>query len=439
MRRRIFAPGFVLLIMLLVLAGCAPSAPAVPTQVSTQNMNPTATQSTTNPPATQNASGGTTTPPTAIAEKPATPTAAAAAPSATNTPEAATTAPTAASTPTTQASPTAGNPTVTGTVEPSGTEMVTAQTLTVEGAAATAVAVDSNGTVYAVTNRGLYRNPNPPSGTWTKMSSEVNLPNLVAEGNLLLSGKAVGCSKGDPGVPLRISTDGGKTWSQPVKFNGEVVEARPVQTFGTRLHAIACTMVYYSDDQGKTWKRTIDLTDSYDIFDLATDRNAQVLYYTATSEGGSGILRKASRTSTGWANPQDLLSYWGAGTVSLSSGGTIYVGTAQGVQYSTDGGKTWHDQNKGLEAAILGFDPSSGSPPNAAEEAKFQAGARVYCFGFSWDGGRIYLGSGNGLYMRDSTSRWQLKALQGQKVLEITAAPKTLYVRTDRGVMTIPL
>lgn len=426
MRRSIFAPGFVLLILLLVLAGCAPSAPSVPTQVSSQSTSPTATQNT---------SGGNTTSPTAVAVKPATPTAVAL--GATPTAETVAT-PTTANTPATQPSPTTGVPTVTGTVEPSGTEMVTAQTLTVEGAAATTVAVDGNGTVYAVTNQGLYRNPNPSSGTWTKMSSEVNLPNLVVEGNLLLSGRAVGCSKGDAGVPLRISTDNGKTWSQPVKFEGEVIEARPVQTFGSRLHAIACTMVYYSDDQGKTWKRTIDLTDSFDIFDIATDRNAQALYLTATSEGGSGILRKASRTGTGWGQPQNLLSYWGAGTVSLSNAGTIYVGTVQGVQYSTDGGKTWHDQNKGLDAAILGFDPSTSSPPNAAEEAKFQAGARVYCFGFSWDGGRIYLGSGNGLYMRDSSSRWNLKALQGQTVLEITSAPKTLYVRTDHGIMTIP-
>ncbi|HEV2107159.1 MAG TPA: glycosyl hydrolase, partial [Thermomicrobiales bacterium] len=199
------------------------------------------------------------------------------------------------------------------------------------------------------------------------------------------------------------STDAGRSWEhlglEDTRHIGKV-RVHPgnpdivwVAAFGHAFGRNEERGVYKSDDGGKTWRKTLFVSDKAGAVDLSVDeRNPRILYAT---------IWEAYR------------SFW-----QISSGGP-----ESGLWRSTDGGETWEEitRNPGLPAGMLGKLGVSASPAKSG---------RVWCL--------IEHAKEGGLYRSDDYGDTWSKVSDNQNLISrawyyihLTADPQdpeTVYV-----------
>lgn len=402
------AQGAALLLTLALLAGCGAAPPL------------TATPPTPPPTAVATATAGGPASPAPVATSTASPVSTPAATATAGSPGTPTTAATRPATPTASPATTA-----------------TAELLRIEGQPVTQLAIADAGHRYATTPVGLFALTGEQverrggAGSW---------PNLVAVGpTTLISGERMSCGRGDGGVALRRSVDGGRTWQPAQALAGSgSLRARPIPTLGNTLFAIACDGLYRSTDGGGAWARLAILAPDSEPVDVATTPDgARLFIVTLVGEGGTTRLVASERQGDTWAPARVLRESWGGGVVGVGAEAgrlVVFFGHPLGLEVSRDGGATWSALNAGLDSTRLLEDPRAG-PLSVAEEAKLRRGVGIYSLSPRLDRPEVLLGGGDGVY-RLSGATWQkLPVLTGQIVREVFHdLDGTAYARTDVGV-----
>jgi hypothetical protein len=310
----------------------------------------------------------------------------------------------------------------------------------IEGQPVTQAAIAAERRRYVTTKAGLFAligdqvERRATGGEW---------PNLVSAGpETLISGDRPPCARGDGGVALRRSVDGGRTWKPAPAVGGSgALEARPVPTLGGDLFALACDGLYRSTDAGATWRRLAILEPDHEPVDVATTPDGARLYVVVLfGEGGTTRLLVSERQGDAWSPTRSLRESWGGGVVGVGREGgrpVVYFGGPLGVEVSRDGGATWQPLNDGLDSARLLADPRGPALP-PAEEAKLRRGVGVYSLAPRLDKPQALLGGSDGVYVLDA-GRWRkLPALNGQIVREVFFdLDGVAHARSDLGVFRL--
>lgn len=161
-----------------------------------------------------------------------------------------------------------------------------------------------------------------PGGLSGQVSVDVDRSNGAGQGNVYVLAPVVRLSNYDPGdVMFSRSSDGGDTWSSPIRVNDDVSETA-TQWFGTmsvapngRIDAVwldtrdgqtfsdSSALYYsYSTDQGNTWSVNEKLSDSFDphlgypnqdkmgdYFDMVSDNTSAHLAWAGTFNGEEDV------------------------------------------------------------------------------------------------------------------------------------------------------
>lgn len=314
--------------------------------------------------------------------------------------------------------------------------------ITVNGAPAQDAATTPSNKLLVSTANGLFRrnaaddNADPATWTWQKLGDKTPLPNLVSvDDNTLLAGDAPACdSLKPPGIGLLRSTDGGTTW---VSVSGDdqpntPLYARPVDTSGDDLFAVACNGVYRSTDQAASWQLQPDLaTPNATITDLALNFDGSTMYFAASDKRSISTLYRSDANINRWATPLPLTSTWNATFVRIGPPDqSLYFGSPLGLYVRPAGGQDWRLDTAGLQDTILGGDPRSGYAPTAP-----QRNAGLYDLFPATN--LLLLGASNGLYAAIPGQPWQLTALRGTPVYHLFFGPGGLYARIPAGVVLL--
>jgi photosystem II stability/assembly factor-like uncharacterized protein len=190
------------------------------------------------------------------------------------------------------------------------------------------------------------------------------------------------------------STDGGTTWSGPVRVGTDLVIglALDPQRPGRVYAAVQDGTVATSDDGGSTWTEV--LVSVYLTNGITVDAYGAV--YVA---GFEGIHRSTDHGRT-WAATafDDRASFWSL--VAEPSGGNLYAGGSAGVFRSTNGGISWEPINAGLpmlQVWSLAVDPN--------------------------DPATLYAGTERGLFRSsDGGLQWRQMPLPNHSVWDVAAA-----------------
>ncbi len=218
-------------------------------------------------------------------------------------------------------------------------------------------------TLFAMTDAGLFR-LNENAANWVSIPS-TGLPNrnafaprIVASGNSLVVSGGNG-----PGSGLYRSTDDGLTFtqSQSAGFIGSLV-ANGDDVYAGGHFGVG---IYFSSDQGRTFKR---LNNSLTNTDIAVLALSGTNLFAGT--GGLGVflltnnVQSWSEANAGLAEEDKLIN-----TVA-ANGATLLAGTlGRGVLRSLDHGQQWTAANTGL-------------PPSTSVQSFASFGANVYLGAF---------------------------------------------------------
>jgi hypothetical protein len=256
-----------------------------------------------------------------------------------------------------------------------------------------AVGVDG-ATLFGVQGDELLRS-NDGGVSWAAVGS-AQPGTLLASANdaeLLYSGDRAGCGRGFSEIPYSNSTDGGATW-QVVEQNQGIEPLHAYSAVGQAVVFGTDCGLKISVDGGATWTPVADLAGE-DIFALATDPEVappRVLVVGVT-EGGTGRLFMLETANIAAPALVGALTQFWANAVVDWSNGRIVLATAHNLGVSDDGGATWNWTRLGLEDVTYSVDPLIEGIPT--EE---QSGG----YGFTTvvidpaDRNRIWLGSNQG-------------------------------------------
>ena len=314
--------------------------------------------------------------------------------------------------------------------------------LTVNGAIALQATTTPSNKLLVVTAQGLFLrtsgddNADPATWIWKRLGDKTPLPNLLAvDDNTLLAGDAPACgSLKPPGVGLIRSTDGGATWAS---LSGDdqpnaPLYARPVDTSGDDLFAVACNGVYRSTDQATSWQLQPDLAaPNATITDLALNFDGSTMYFAASDKRDNSTLYRSDANINRWATPLPLTSTWGAIFIRIGPPAqSLYFGSPLGLYVRPAGGNDWRLDTAGLQDTILAGDPRSGYAPTTSPRS-------VGLYDLLPATNLLLLGASNGLYASVPGQPWQLAALRGTPVNQLFFGPGGLYARIPAGVMLL--
>lgn len=272
----------------------------------------------------------------------------------------------------------------------------------------------------------------------TIVARGVQAPNLAAlDAMHLVSGAMTLCARGGGGAPLRYSQNGGATWQAASGPGAQAIEGTPALVRGTDVFALTCGGILWSTDSGRTYKRVANLSPAnYDPQAVALSSDGRFAYLAATSEGGSLVVVRSERLGSGWDDPHTVAKGWGKAALGVSPENQIYLGTATGVQASSDRGQTWQSVSAGLEAELLSTDPSQGRLTDA-DTARLRAGVGVYAFAFLDK--LVVAATNHGIYTRRVGEPWQRRPEIASAATRLAVAGSSLFVTTPRGVVTVTL
>lgn len=207
---------------------------------------------------------------------------------------------------------------------------------------------------YALTPVGLYITRDGGS-TWAQVTPDPLQDNFVfssAEPGTLYAGAGADCYRGGPDQPFYKSINGGATWSELP--NG--VNLRPVAVHPSdpeQIWAIGCVGPAYSSNGGATWATSsAELFLLYDVSHIVpADADWSVVYVGGVSEGGSGVIARSQDTGQSWTpllqESHERPLWWINDLVVLSQ--QLFLIDPHGVWRSQDGGNTWNFSNAGLD------------------------------------------------------------------------------------------
>jgi uncharacterized protein (TIGR03437 family) len=224
--------------------------------------------------------------------------------------------------------------------------------------------------VYVGTNNGVYATSNQGQ-TWTRLSAGLPAGNtfrLVAVGNVLYANVVSGTTTGG----VYRSTDGGQNWVA-ANTGLSTLFVFDLATNGTTLFAaVNGGGVFRSTDGAQSWTAVNNGLPGLTAVALAVINNTVVVAMT-----GQTIYRSTDNGQS-WTRPDSGNLVTGSPWFLESRGGNLYAsaGQAYGVLRSTDEGRSWQYVNAGFDARWA---------------------VRLFA-----DGGRLYAGTPNGVYVSDS-------------------------------------
>ena len=276
---------------------------------------------------------------------------------------------------------------------------------------------------------------------------------------------------------LFVSRDGARSF---VAVCGDLPKAvRAVcLKMGRELCAACSEGIFVSGDSGRSWLQAGSVfcqgaKACGDILHLAEAPAGHLLAVT-----GSGQLLRSIDSGATW---QRVLSARPLQVRCLACDldrSVIWLGTSRGILRSTDTGRTWEWQNRGLRrlsvlsievaeggealrldtelgvyvgpAEVGCWSPARAAMPDSSAELLLSPQAMLQCISdqaslpqgrdvlsVDCSGGHIWLGTDAGLYRRATTGTWDLVAFAGERVTAVFSAlerPRVLLCRTARGV-----
>ena len=274
-----------------------------------------------------------------------------------------------------------------------------------QGGSVNALVVDpaDDATVYATTNRGVYKSEN--SGTlWKPMTNgmsdlSVSALTISPEDHAALY---AGTSRG----AVFKTVDGGQHWSELSRPTDGSIRAFAMSR--DVIHAGTARGLFRSRDGGRTWEPSTIGSSSY-IFFVVLSPDGVLFVKT------SGAIYVSHNSGETWdqvktVSPQGTAMTFGAD-------GSIYLAGRDGIVRSVDGGKSWQ---------FLTAAPKPFIYVNALQISST---------------GRFYLGSSDGLFESQDRERWIIpegaSGLSGINTIVIGSTTGRLYAGTrDIGVFT---
>jgi photosystem II stability/assembly factor-like uncharacterized protein len=147
------------------------------------------------------------------------------------------------------------------------------------------------------------------------------------------------------GRHLRLSGDQGNQWQFRLSYPNTAAYALSADSMG-RMIMGGYEVLHYSDDHFFTLNAPQLQQPWRVVTGLATDSTGR-LWLAATDEG-----IRISRDRLSWTHADESLpdTIW---TVAVTPRGIAYMGSAEGVHTSTDGGETWTSYNKGFPSGFV--------------------------------------------------------------------------------------
>jgi photosystem II stability/assembly factor-like uncharacterized protein len=295
------------------------------------------------------------------------------------------------------------------------------------------------GTVWV----GPFLNASDDGGeTWYRPATDslfgtVNrLFSLDIEGDIILAGIGRNDASGGQSVQTAsgflVSQDGGRTfaWRFPQlddpgdntqEYGVNILEALPVivpqqsPPFDVDVDAATGTMwvagwasgIRRSEDQGRTWSRVVLPPDDLDF---------------VSPDSVYDFVLEPQRGSTGSLNHMGF-------SVLTASDGTVWAGTAGGLNRSLDGGLTWRRfTSDGTQSSL------TGNWVISIEEQSTPASSIIWAA--TWNTGDV--GGGNGgqfgvSLTRDGGQSFE-QTLLGQRIYDVGFAPGRVYAAGDNGL-----
>ena len=205
-----------------------------------------------------------------------------------------------------------------------------------DGALVSALAVDSQHTLYAATvGSGVFRYRN---GAWQFASeglASAQLAHLAVGADDTLY-----ASTFDAG--LFRSTNGGVswTWASHGLTTNRVTAVTPDSTNPSMVYAATPDGVFKSIDRGSNWQHLNAGMDRISIHRVVVDLFVPGTLYAATN--GHGVYRSDDGGATWAPASSGLINLLVPSIVQGASAGALYAGTiGAGIERTTDGGRTW--------------------------------------------------------------------------------------------------
>ena len=261
------------------------------------------------------------------------------------------------------------------------------QTAGPDGGTVTALAVSSNGNLYARSTSAVYRSTDG-GAHWSWITS--SLPGNVGPLGLYASGSDVWFCDGS-GVYNKYyhSTDNGDTWSSAswsgypvVPTVNAVIASGATLLSAVNANGFGTSGVYASTDNGATW--TISSTGLPSTFvpgpfyAMGSD-----LYVGAMTGSTSKGVYVSTNGGSNWTRKDSTLMP----TAFASIGTTLYVSTlTQGIWMGSSGGSSWTKIGTGVTPAIIGAPSIAANGTNLFVGIAGQPGIyKVNSAGTTWD------------------------------------------------------
>lgn len=238
------------------------------------------------------------------------------------------------------------------------------------------VAVDSNGTAYALFSDGLYSTTDQGT-TWTELGSDSigqYAGTLVYKNGKLMVGRS------DGGVS--VSSDNGATWATATVQASTNILGLGASADATTVYAITddntTTTLYRSADGGGTWSvvSTTGVTSRFSSIGVDPSNASHLLLI--ADQADQNIYQSTNGGST-WSANSNVTPY--ATYIDWSTTGVIYLG----VDVSRDNGVTWSQLNQATPTSrVSGVVMADPTEPTTLYGASFAAFAKSTDSGATW-------------------------------------------------------
>ncbi len=299
------------------------------------------------------------------------------------------------------------------------------------------------GPIYAGGD-GVYRSTDN-GANWATLTTGFTAEFIaVAPSNtqIIYAGTGDGCSSGIPGE-LHRSTDSGQTWAT-VTGGAWALDVNP--TAPDHLVGLKCDGVYKSTDSGQTWTKLPGTgVPNYDGATLTRGVNDRATIYAVyASEGGTSAIQRSTDDGRTWKLlPTPNMFGLHDLAVDPKNAKHIYFVGGSAFYASADGGTTWNQLGKGLEAT----DSSTGGYLQLSNLALDLVSPPPKGAAYT-----LYVGSYGtsdtkpaGVFRWNASTAWVpvIGAPNGQSIRSLLVAnnPKdpVLLAATDTGIYRLPL